>query len=140
MFDSKWTRGEQASVIARVGVAFVWIYHGLVPKLWLQHASEMELIRSAPVPVDPKSALAVAGFAEVLLGCWILVFWRSLQPIYFSIAAFLLLLAGAAATATDVLGAAFNPVSLSVAAVALCSIHILLRAEDGGAETAADAE
>lgn len=118
---------EWASSISRFTVAFIWVYHGLVPKLWLQHATELKLIRNAPLPIDPDWAMAIAGMAEVILGCWIMVYRNSLLPIYFSIAAFLVLLSGAAATTPDVLGAAFNPVSLSVAAIALGCVHIVLK-------------
>src|SRR5690606_7735983 len=54
---------------ARLAVAFVWLYQGLVPKLLFPHIDELRLLRDAGIPSSVLPlALHALGWAEVLLG------------------------------------------------------------------------
>ena len=63
-------------LILRVGLGFVWVYEGLVPKFLVSPARGVELVaRSHLVPFDPHTFVAGLGVVEVILG---LALWMGL--------------------------------------------------------------
>src|SRR5882724_2614229 len=53
--------------VARAGLALIFAYHGLVPKLLGRHVDEMAMLRDAGVGVESTWAvLATLGIAELL--------------------------------------------------------------------------
>lgn len=120
--------GEVARVhaLARVAVAFVWIYHGLVPKVLGPHEDELRLAALHGLPEDHLSSLLrAAGALEIVFGIAILVLRRSRWPFVVSAAALVALLIDVAAVAPEYLWATFNPVSLNAAVIALSVIGFL---------------
>jgi uncharacterized membrane protein YphA (DoxX/SURF4 family) len=62
-----------AKVVARVCLAFVWLWEGLLPKLICIHASEIALVgRSHLYFGDARLTLNALGIMEVLFGLWLL--------------------------------------------------------------------
>ena len=115
-----------AITIARWAVAFVFVYHGLVPKLLLVHPSEIALVSATPtMGIDPALLVRFAGFAEVVLGLLILVFWRRKWPLYLAGFALIVLIGATLVFSPGIMVEAFNPVSLTVTTAAL--IWIALR-------------
>lgn len=115
--------------VARIVVAFVWLYHGLVPKLLLtQHDEVVMLLNGGIPPVSTHLVVRLFGLAEVAFGVLLLVTWRQRWPFVATIILLLLATAGVAFTAPQYLGAAFNPVTLNVAVIALALIGLLARA------------
>ena len=115
-----------STTIARWAVAFVFFYHGLVPKLLLVHASEIELVSATPtMGVDPTILVRLAGLAEVVLALLVLVFWQRKWPLHLAGLALVFLMVATLIFAPAITVAAFNPVSLSVTTAAL--IWIALR-------------
>lgn len=114
-------------IIARVTVGFVWIYHGIVPKLVFQHADELAILHQAGV--DEASAPAMVnwiGAAEVVIGLWVLIGfpsprWPFLMTIVFGVGTTI----GVMIQSPAFLIAAFNPMSLNVMLIALSCIGLL---------------
>jgi len=109
--------------IARLALATVWIYHGLVPKLLARHPDELDLLRRAGIPGGAAPAiLLVLGWAEIGFGAVLLLAWSHRWLLLVSMA--LVGVAGlvVAVTAPGYLVAAFNPVSLNLLVVALGAV------------------
>jgi uncharacterized membrane protein YphA (DoxX/SURF4 family) len=114
-------------VIARVSVGFVWIYHGVIPKLIFQHADELAIIRQAGVRAESAPTIVSwIGWAETVVGLSVLLGfpsarWPFLVTIVFGIGATV----GVAIQSPGFLVAAFNPVSLNVLLIALAVVGLL---------------
>src|SRR3990167_9069967 len=63
----------QIAWLARIALALVFIWHGLVPKiLWLS-PDELAMIQAHKLPA-PEWVARIAGLAEIILG--LLLLWR----------------------------------------------------------------
>src|SRR5262245_42336607 len=112
--------------VARCGLAFVFIYHGLVPKLLSRHADEIAMLRDAGVSTERSiSGVLIFGVTEVAFSLLLLVFWRQRWPLFICIAAMCLGLIGIIMHSPRFLNAAFNPVSLNATVVCLAIIDLL---------------
>lgn len=106
--------------LSRVTVAFVWIYHGLVPKLLGPHQDELHLAALHGMQDDHLSLLLkLAGVVEIVFGIAVLVLWRSRWPFVVSAMVLIVLLVDIAIVAPDYLWGAFNPVSLNLSVISL---------------------
>ena len=110
--------------ISRIAIAFIWLYHGLIPKLVFQHATELELINKGPLIGSAETTLFLAGIGEVLIGICVVVFWKQLWPAYLSLAGFTMLLIASVAISPGHAVHAFNPITLTVSAIFFCLIQI----------------
>jgi uncharacterized membrane protein YphA (DoxX/SURF4 family) len=120
-------RRSVACAAARLVVAFVFIYEGLVPKLLYHHTTELALLSAAGVSTPHASGLVTAiGIGEILLGAIIALAWRTRWPLVLTIVLMLVALAGVALTAPSALVSAFNPVTLNLAMAALAAIALLV--------------
>ena len=104
---------------ARGAVVFVWLWHGLVPKLLARDAAERLMLRQTGMP---ESVVVPIGVAEILFGLWMLFAWRSRWPLAASVAAMVLALLEVAWRSPEFVTAAFNPVTLNVCVIVLCVI------------------
>ena len=111
--------------VSRISVAAIWIYHGLIPKCLFCHETELDLVELGPVIHSAKTTVMLAGGGEILLGCTVLYFWRSKWPMFFSGGAFFLLMLAALILKPALAIEAFNPVTLSFAAMSLAGINLL---------------
>jgi len=120
-------RSTVARAVARVGVAFVFAYHGLVPKLLCAHPDEIAMLRDIGLSSDAASrAIVVGGVAELGLAACMLILWRRKWPSWTALGFLLLATVGVAVNSPRFIGAAFNPVSLDVATACLAAIDLLL--------------
>jgi len=112
--------------VSRIAVALIWIYHGLIPKLLFRHADELALIRAAGIP-EQNLAVVIGGLglAEVALGLVLLIAWHTRVLLVLTILLMILALVSVAIQAPGYLAAAFNPVTLNLAVVALATIALL---------------
>ena len=110
--------------LSRFAIAFIWLYHGLVPKLIFQHATELELINKGPVLGTAELTLMLAGIGEVALGVLVIVFWNRIWPVYLSLFGFTVLLIASVAISPGHAVHAFNPITLTVSAILFCAIQI----------------
>ena len=113
--------------ISRFAIAFIWFYHGLIPKLIFQHATELELINKGPVVGTAELTLLLAGIGEVLVGICVVAFWNRAWPVYLSLFGFIVLLIAAVVMAPGHAVHAFNPITLTMSAIFFCFIQIDLR-------------
>ena len=102
--------------VARLSIATIWIWHGLVPKLLYQQIDERTMLAHAGMPVG---LLPWIGVLEILFGALILYGWNW-RSIFLANIAFMVLGTVAVALNSPVyLTAAFNPVTLNLAMIAL---------------------
>jgi uncharacterized membrane protein YphA (DoxX/SURF4 family) len=112
--------------VARVGLAIIFAYHGLVPKLLLQKPDESAMLRDVGVSPDKLHALLVVfGIGEILFALCLLVFWRFRWPGVLTIAFVFFATVGVAYGSPRYLGGAFNPVSLNLAMLCLAIVDLV---------------
>lgn len=109
--------------VARLCIAFVFLYHGVVPKLLYRHPTELTMLLDAGLPASAESmALVVIGLAEVAFAGVMLAAWRTRWPFVATAVLMVGVLAGVAYTSPGALPAAFNPVTLNLSMAALAVI------------------
>jgi uncharacterized membrane protein YphA (DoxX/SURF4 family) len=113
--------------VARVGLALIWAYHGLVPKLLGPHADEIAMLRDAGIAAQSTWAvLVLLGVVELLIALCLLIFWRRRWPSLLCLGLIVLATIGVAVNSPRYLGAAFNPVSLNLAVACLAVVDLLV--------------
>lgn len=111
--------------ISRLSIVFIWLYHGLVPKIIFRSSQELELInRGLDNPENPYIFLYLSGVGEIVAGLIVLLLWEKKWPIQATIVAMTILLIGAFVTWPQSTVEAFNPVTLNVAVIALCFVNL----------------
>jgi len=111
--------------VARISLAWVWIYHGLVPKLLYRDWTEIRLLGDAGVDLQLiPSILQVFGLAEIGFGLLILANWRSRWPLLATIGIMVGSLLAVAQRSPTLLTGAFNPVTLNTLMIALALIAL----------------
>ena len=110
--------------IGRGMLAFIWLYHGIVPKL-LAPAGEIELVMRTGVPaaLAPAVVFAAAAF-EIALGLGILVVRDSRALLLLSSALAIGLAVVTGARLPELVVAPFQPITLAVAMVGLAAIAL----------------
>jgi hypothetical protein len=121
-----------AHAAAVAGLAGVWIYQGLVPKLVGLDPAEVALWeRTAGLGArGARSMVRLVGTAEVAIGLLTLRRARSRWPYVATAVAMPVLVIGAAKADRRLLGRAFNPASLNWAMTALSIVGLATR--EGG--------
>jgi uncharacterized membrane protein YphA (DoxX/SURF4 family) len=110
-------RLKKINLIGRYALAFVFIYHGVVPKLlWL---SPTEIALTNAHHLDATIVAPIAGVIEILLGISIVVFRNSLAPVYVGIVLLIALLLDVILIMPSLLIGAFNPVSINIAIIVI---------------------
>jgi hypothetical protein len=120
-------------IVARLSLAFVFAYHGLVPKLLTHHRDEIAMLRDLGTSVGRvNTALTAFGIAEVVFAFSLLLFWRRRWPLYLCIAAMFFGTIGVIVSSPRFITAAFNPVSLDTAVACLAAVNLLvLKSKEG---------
>ena len=114
-------------VVARLGLAFVFAYHGLVPKLLTHHGDEIAMLRDVGLSAErANTALTAFGIGELVFACCLLLFWRRRWPLYVCISAMCVGIIGVMMSSPRFITAAFNPVSLNAAVACLAAIDLLV--------------
>lgn len=107
--------------IARAGLAFMFGYHGLVPKLlWLSPGERTMILAHGIGQVELFATLA--GVGEIALALWLLLAPRSPWSLLLAATSLVILLLDVTLLNPTMLRDAFNPVSLNIAGLALCAI------------------
>ena len=115
---------HRSYLLSRGGVVFIWGYQGLVPKLIFRDPTELALVEQGPVIHTALTTVLLAGLAECLLACLVLVLWRQRWPLLVSLLAFIGLLGGALTVSPALAIQAFNPVTLSGSGALFCLIAL----------------
>ena len=121
--------------LARLALAAVFIWHGLVPKLLWLSPDEMAMIAAHGLPdhelFAPELIARVGGMAEILLGMVLLKVRHQRWPLLVAGVVLLVLLLDVALLSPHLLIQAFNPLSSNLAALALCAVAWLAEAPPG---------
>ena len=122
---------------AVAGLAAVWLYQGLVPKLWRVDDGEVALWRTAlgMNQGGARAAVRTAGAIEVAVGLAVVVRARGRWPFVLTAVGMPVLTAAAWHTDRRLLSRAFNPVSLNAAMVALAIAALATRRDLPSART-----
>jgi len=120
-------RQMMVHLVARITLAAIFIYQGLVPKLVARHTDEIAMLTDAGISPDVgQLALRALGALEMALAAVLLVAWCRRWPAWVCIASM--------AIATTIVGVysprffagAFNPFSLNLAVASLAAIDLLV--------------
>jgi hypothetical protein len=101
---------------SRVAVALIWLWQGLVPKLLVNHADERAMMAASHLNT---TLLPFVGLLEIAIAACAILSWRRRSFFLFNIFAMVAALANVAVASPSYLVAAFNPVTLNVAMIAL---------------------
>lgn len=108
------------SFISRLLLGFLFIYHGLVPKiLWLS-AVEVDLVSLSSLSIPPSIASPLAGIGEIILGCLIIFSRKSNIPVYIAAVTLCLLLLFVGLSSPKYLVGAFTPVTTNILGLGFC--------------------
>jgi hypothetical protein len=114
--------------LARGTAAFIWFYHGLVPKLLFHDRSELDLLsRIGTAPQHLHVAATLAGVVEMVFALLLIILWRQGWLLWTTV---FLMIAGipvVALTAPEYLSGAFNPVTLNVSLAVFAGIALVAR-------------
>jgi hypothetical protein len=114
-------------LMARITLALVWVYQGVVPKLILRHPGELGMLRALGLSDAATRGICIGiGGAEVGIGLMLVVAWRFRWPLWLTLLAMPAALLAVAIKSPEFLGAPFNPVSLNLAVFALAAIALLI--------------
>ncbi len=105
--------------VARLALATIWIWHGLVPKLLYQQIDEKTMLTQAGLSVD---LLPYIGLFEILLGALIFYRWNCRWLFLANLALMVSATVSVAINSPAYLKAAFNPVTLNLAVIALSMV------------------
>jgi hypothetical protein len=113
--------------VARAGLALVFVYQGLAPKLLAAHRDEVAMLLDFGVAADNIEAmLRILGLAEVAFAFAVLIFWHRRWPSWLCLGLMFLAVAVVAVNSPRFLDAAFNPVSLNLAVACLAAVDLLV--------------
>lgn len=111
---------------ARLGIAFAWIYQGLAPKLFQQHADELVMLADAGLTGDAaRNTLWLLGLCEVAFGLSLLVARRATWHFAITFTAMAAATLAVAVASPRFLVSAFNPVSLNALMAWLAVVGLL---------------
>ncbi len=112
--------------LAAATVAFVWIWHGIVPKLAGPHPDELAMLLEAGVS-EPwlRPVTQTVGAVELAFGLAFLPFARRRWPWLLTIALMAAATVGVLVNSPDRAAAAFNPVTLNLLLAVLGTIGLL---------------
>jgi len=113
--------------VARVGLALIFAYQGLVPKLIARHADEIAMLRDVGVAADMTGmAVTALGISEVVLAASLLFAWHRRWPSSLCIGLMVLATIIVGVNSPRYFDAAFNPLSLNAAVACLSGIDLLV--------------
>jgi len=117
---------NQCHRVSRLTLAFIFAYHGIVPKwIWFS-ATEAEMLAAHSLSEHAQLVAQVGGLLELGIALLLVIFYRAKWPVYLAIASLGLLLLDVAFMTPHLLAEAFNPVTTNLAGFALAFITLRL--------------
>ena len=120
-------KNDPVSIIntwCRLGVGFLYIYHGLIPKIIWLSPIEVELVQLSGTGVSAKFISPFAGLMEIVLELTIIFYRKRIYPVYIAAILLAALLLYTAYVMPSLLVGAFNPMSTNISGLILCFIAI----------------
>jgi hypothetical protein len=106
--------------LTRLTLAFIWAYHGLVPKLIYRSPDELGMLSITGMPASSVLAFTLlAGWLELGFALVLIVFWRARWPLWVTIVAMFTATLGVGITSPGYLQRAFDPLTLNLAVAVL---------------------
>ena len=113
--------------VARLALAAIFAYHGLVPKLLHYDPDETAMLIDAGIPVDRiGTVLTAIGTGELAFAAALVIAWHRRWPACVSVACMVLATATVGLHSPRFFSAAFNPFSLNLAVASLAVIDLLV--------------
>jgi len=113
--------------ISRIALATVFIYHGLIPKLFTRNGDEIAMVRDAGLAAGiAHSVVTALGVLELSFAVVLLVAWHRRWPLFVCLAFMLVATAAVGINSPRYFGAAFNPFTLNLAVACLTLIDLLV--------------
>lgn len=125
----------QSSTLARLGLSFLFIYQGLVPKLIFLDKTELYInqqhLELLPIQnlLTPELMAQLAGISEILLGILIIGLPRKNWPVWLAFIALAVLLLDIMVVVPELLSGAFNPVISNIVGMLLAWIALKPRTD-----------
>ncbi|HET7461346.1 MAG TPA: DoxX-like family protein [Longimicrobium sp.] len=118
--------------VARVTLAAVYLWHGLVPKLLFHHPDEPALLRDAGLSAASAArTVEIVGVVEVGFALFLLVAWRVRALFLLSTLAMVVVTPGIMIHSPRFIPAAFTPVTFNLCVAALGVVGWLASAPRG---------
>jgi hypothetical protein len=115
--------------LTRLTLAFIWLYHGAIPKLLYHSPDELKMLADAGVTSPHlRNWVSVFGCLEVGFALILIVFWRARWPLWCTIAVMVAATLAVSINSPAYLTAAFNPLTLNLAVAVLAAAGLLSRA------------
>jgi uncharacterized membrane protein YphA (DoxX/SURF4 family) len=105
--------------VARITLAFIWIWHGLVPKILFRNIDERTMLRQSGIPLH---WLPWIGLGEIAFGVLILCTWNRRTILAVNAALMVFATLAVAVNSPAYLEGAFNPLTLNASVLALCCV------------------
>ena len=106
--------------VARVTLALVFLWHGIVPKLLYRHGDELELMRDSGVSAGGAArTIIVVGWLEVAYALALLLAWRVRALFLVATLAMAVITPGIMLNSPRFIPAAFTPVTLNLCVAVL---------------------
>jgi hypothetical protein len=110
--------------VARMTLALIWLYQGIVPKILFREISgELETVSASGLFIGhERQILTIAAGVEIAVGLVMLVCWHARWLFIVNIVALTLLAIAAAVSDAALFAGQFNPATLNLAMIALAAI------------------
>jgi len=120
-------RSTLIHAVARIALAAVFAYQGVVPKLLTRSVDEVAMLGAAGVPpaVTPIAVIAL-GILELAFAAALLAAWHRRWPVFVCLGTMLFATAVVGLSSPRYFAAAFNPASLNLAVAGLAAIDLLV--------------
>ena len=113
--------------IARIALACVFAYQGVVPKLLTRNVDEVAMLLDAGVPPGVTDvAVSALGILELGFATALLVAWHRRWPVFMCFGSMALATVVVSVNSPRYLVSVFNPISLNVAVACLAAIDLLV--------------
>ena len=111
--------------LTRLTIAFIWFYHGLIPKLLYRSPDELGMLSVTGMRASSVLSMTLlAGWLEIGFALVLIVFWRARWPLWVTIVAMFAATLGVGISLPGYLHKAFDPLTfnLAVAVLAACGL------------------
>lgn len=111
---------------SRLAIAIIWVWQGLLPKLLFNDADERVMMAASHLST---ALVPLMGVIEIAIAACAILSWRKRSFFVFNVVAMVAALVNVAVMSPSYLVAAFNPVTLNLAMIALSLVGYIAATE-----------